>query len=86
MGGNKINTKPKIWTDFNNCDERGFARLSTVGSLRSLKQISDRLLNGLQVVLIQEGEFEVEAILQLDESKNIWLGIPDWKTMKRMDE
>ena len=69
----------RIYADFNNTDEQGRVRLSTVGSKRDLDAHKDEVTDGLRVILYMTDEFEVEGALVFD---GIWRGIPVWSTIK----
>ena len=68
----------RIYADFNSCDEQGRVRLSTVGSLKDIKQYEHMLEEGMRVILYTPDEFEVAGILVFED---IWLGIPDFSTI-----
>jgi hypothetical protein len=44
------------------------------------KGFENKLRPGLQVVLYEPGDIEVEAILEFDEEMQMWFGVPDWST------
>jgi hypothetical protein len=69
----------KIYADFNSCDEQGRVRLSTVGSLKDIKQYENVLEEGMRVLLYMTDEFEVYGTLVFED---IWLGIPDFSTIR----
>jgi hypothetical protein len=72
----------RIYADFNNCDEQGRVRLNTVGSLRDIDVLQRDMAPGLRVIVYTPDELEVEADLEFDV---IWLGTPDWATIKYLD-
>lgn len=53
----------RIYADFNNCNEDGRIRLSTVGSLEDIKQYENVLAEGMMVILYTPDELEVCATL-----------------------
>jgi hypothetical protein len=69
----------RIYADFNSCDEQGRVCLNTAGSLATLHAQQDALFDGLRVMLYVPEEFEVEGVLIFD---RIWMGIPDWSTLR----
>lgn len=71
----------KIYADFNSTNEDDKVRLNTVGSIKDIEQYEGLLKNGMKVILYME-EIEVEALLEFNETIEIWLGVPDWSTIK----
>jgi hypothetical protein len=59
-------------------DDRFF--LDIPGSLADLERHRASLYPG--VVLNVQEEFEVEAVLEFDAARKIWLGNPDWGTRR----
>ena len=47
-------------------------------SLADIERYGARLYPGVRVVLNVQEEFEVEAVLEFDAARKIWLGSPDW--------
>ena len=74
----------RIWADFNAQVGDGRISLHTVGSKRDLEPYQDELREGLQVLLHQDDEFEVEATLTC--GRKGWLAIPDMSTIRYLDE
>lgn len=73
----------RLHADFNNCTEDYKARLDTMGSLRDIERHKDELCAGM-TVLLNDGELEVEARLERDEENEMWLGVPDWSTLRHL--
>jgi hypothetical protein len=72
----------RIYADFNDCDEHDRVMLNCVGSLRDIEQHKNILADGMTVVLYMTDEFEVSGTLCFHETWEIWMGIPDWKTIR----
>lgn len=72
----------RIYADFNSSDEQGRVRLSTVGSRKDIERHRPSLKEGMEVILYTPGDFEVRGTLTFD---RIWLGIPDWSTIRYED-
>lgn len=62
----------KIFADFNNADSKGRVRLTTVGSLRDIKDENLRLEPGLELVLDDEDGLNTIGIVEFSEEENIW--------------
>jgi hypothetical protein len=75
--------KIRIHADFNNSTEDDKVRLIVMGSLRDLEQHKNQLCEGL-VVILTDQEIEVEARLQFDSVDGMWLGVPDWSTLRHL--
>jgi len=73
----------KILSDFNNRDEQGRVRLSTIGALRDISVHRSELREGLEV-LLYEDEFEMIARLVYD--LGMWKGILREETIRYYDE
>src|SRR3989344_8956132 len=69
----------RIYADFNSKDERGRVRLSTAGSRKDIERHRASLKEGLEVILYMADDCEVRGALTYD---GIWLGIPDWNTIR----
>lgn len=74
----------KILADFNNKDEHGCVRLSTVGALEDIATHRRELREGMEVILYEENDFEVRAKLIFD--LGMWKGIPDMDTLRYYDD
>lgn len=74
----------KILADFNNKDEQGRVRLSTVGALKDITMHRSELREGMEVILYEENDFEVRAKLIYD--LGMWKGIPDMDTLRYYDD
>jgi hypothetical protein len=73
----------RIHADFNNRTEEYKVRLDVMGSLRDLEQHKNQVSEG-SLVLLSDQEVEVEARLEFDKVDGIWLGIPDWTTLRHL--
>jgi hypothetical protein len=71
----------RLHADFNNCTEDQKVRLHTLASLRDIDQHKRELRSGIRV-LLNDGEIEVEARLERDRYDEMWLGVPDWSTLR----
>lgn len=74
----------RIFADFNNKDEQGRVRLSTVGSLKDVAEHKSELREGLEVILYTPDEFEMLGTLVFD--LGMWKGIPHLETIRYYDE
>lgn len=74
-----------IYADFNNCEENGKVRLNTNGSLSDLFQVKNKIHPDMLVWLYDE-EFEVETKLEYDRQWQLWLGEPNWSTIRYFSE
>lgn len=74
-----------IYADFNNCEENGNVRLNTNGSLNDLFRMKSKIHTGMFAWLYDE-EFKVEAKLEYDGKWKIWLGEPNWSTIRYFSE
>jgi hypothetical protein len=74
----------KIYFDENARDQRGRCDLGIPGSLRDIESISSKLADGMHVVLYDDQELEVEAVLEFDKSYQRWMASPIWSTLKRV--
>lgn len=75
----------RIYADFNNCEEGGKVRLNTNGSLNDLSQVKGKIEQGMFVWLYDE-EFEVLTKLEYHPKWKIWLGEPNWSTIRYFDD
>jgi hypothetical protein len=58
--------------------------LDMPGSLADIRHYGGSLQPGARVVLNVQSEFEVEAVLEFDAARQIWLGHPDWATRREL--
>ena len=75
----------RIFASFNEMDSRGRVCLDCKGSLADIERLGDQIKIGVTVILDEPYEFEVRAVLDYDEQQGIWVGHPDWNTVKRHD-
>lgn len=75
----------RIYADFNNSEKNGKVRLNTNGSLSDLFKVKHKIHRDMVVWLYDE-EFEVETKLEYDEKWKVWLGEPDWSTLRYFSE
>jgi hypothetical protein len=71
----------RIYADFNNCEEDGKVRLNSRGSLDDLSQVKNKIRSSM-LVWIYDEELEVETELQYSQKWKIWLGEPNWSTIR----
>jgi hypothetical protein len=73
----------KIYADFNEMTEDGNSVL--IAADREIDQVTiSQLSPGLHVMLYQDGDFEVEAIVEPEEvfpNTIFWYGRVDWSTL-----
>lgn len=75
----------RISSDFNNKDELHRIRLNLARSKAELENSKETIRPGLHVILYMEGEFEVEAVLDIDKQFNTWVASPIYSTIKYYD-
>lgn len=75
--------KIHLYADFNNSREDDKVRLNTIGSLGDIEKHKGQLHEGDRVML-SDTEIEVEADLERDPESGIWLGVPDWTTLRHL--
>ena len=49
-------------------------------SSRSAADLQSSLFPGEHVMLVEQNEYEVEAILEYDVTRDAWYGLPCWET------
>jgi hypothetical protein len=74
----------RVYADFNCQDEDGKVRLDVAGSLTDLKGVATTIANGTRVILYVPNELEVEANLNFDSNREIWLATPDYATTRHL--
>ncbi len=73
----------RIYADSNNRDEEGRFNLNVAGSIRDIEALGPAVKTGEQVVLHMTDEFEVTGTLEFDV---IWKAVPDWNSIKYLNE
>jgi hypothetical protein len=76
----------RIYFDANEGDERGRFDLGIPGALRDIEIISSELAEGMHVILYDNEELEIEAVLEFDQKYQRWMASPLWNTLKRSHE
>ena len=76
----------KIYSDFNNKDELNRIRLNLPLSKLAIENSNEKLAPGVHVLLYVDGEFEVEAVLDFDNKRGLWLASPIYSTIKYDDK
>lgn len=66
----------RIFADFNNFDTQGRVRLNTNGTKEDLKKLELRLVNGMKLLLYDDG-LQVEAVVEFSNEENIWVATID---------
>jgi hypothetical protein len=77
---------PKIYCDFNNKDEFHRVRLNLSQSKIEIAGAHEAIAVGNHVLLYEDGEFEVEAVLDFDAKSGFWVASPIYSTIKYYDE
>jgi hypothetical protein len=72
---------PRIYSDFNNKDEFHRVRLDLRRSMSDMQSAPKRMAIGDHVLLYEEGEFEVEAVLDFDAKRDLWVASPIYSTI-----
>jgi len=75
----------RIYFDGNEGDNDGRYDLGIPGSPRDIEPLADQLTNGLHVILYDNEELEVEAILEFEPKYSVWMARPLWDTLVRFD-
>jgi len=76
----------RICFDTNEGDERARFDLGIPGALRDIEPIASELTEGMHVILYDNEELEVEAVLEFDQKHRRWMASPRWNTLKRSEE
>ena len=71
----------RIPVDFNTVNVAGLVYIPT----RVHPQLLDVIRDGQTVILYEEGDMEVEAVLEHDAVSDKWYGRPDWRTLHHLD-
>jgi len=66
----------RIYFDSNDGDERGRLDLGIPGTLRNIQHISLDLTDEMHVILYDNEELEIEAVLELDQEYQRWMASP----------
>ena len=72
----------RVYFDENSGDEQGRYDLGIPGSRRDLAALAGKLGNGLHVMLYDDQQIEVEAVLEFDHAANRWMATPLWNTSR----
>lgn len=75
--------KIRLYADFNARTGDDKVVLNTVGSLADIDKHEADLTEGMKVIL-SDTEIEVEAQLERDRESGVWLGAPDWPTLRHL--
>jgi hypothetical protein len=70
----------RIFCDFTHADDQGRMILHTVGALEDIQLNEAEMIEGSRVILYTPGDVEVEGELIFEDG--IWLGIPDYTTVR----
>ena len=76
---------PRIFCDFNNKDELHRVRLDLQRSMSDMQSAPKRIAIGDHVLLCEEGEFEVEAVLDFDAKRDLWVASPIYSPIRYCD-
>ena len=76
----------RIYFDPNAGDERGRFDLGIPGALSDIELISSEFSDGMHVILYDNDQLEVEAVLEFDQKYQRWMAHPLWNTLKRLYE
>lgn len=72
----------KIFVDFNNADSNGRIRLNTNGTLSDIEKYKIELLEGREILIFDDDEFEAIGVLKFSPEENIWVAELDWENLK----
>ena len=76
----------RIYFDPNEGDERDRSDLGIPGALRDIEPVAAEMAEGMHVILYDNEELEVEAVLELDRASERWMARPLWDTLRRSHE
>lgn len=88
-------TKPRIYADFNNADNRGRVRLNCAGTAEDLQRLQLSLREGMLVTLYADdlnaqGELDelfADGSVTYSNEESCWVALIDWKAVRhRSDE
>jgi hypothetical protein len=74
----------RIYADGNEMTGDDRFLLGIPGSFVDIERHAASLYPGVRVVLNVQDEFEVEAALEFDAVREVWLGNPDWATRREL--
>lgn len=72
----------KVFADFNNADKNGRLRLSTVGSLESIKSYGIELYEGLEILLDDDESLRTMGTVHFSDEENRWVAQIDWNDIQ----
>ena len=78
--------KPKIYGDFNNADELGRIRLSTIGSEEDIARLGLVLNDGMEIEVDYDDELSADAIVRYSDSEKRWVAEIDWGKIRYKSE
>ena len=76
-------TMYRIYFDENAGDQLGRYDLGIPGSLRDLDRLAGKLVSGMHVTLHDDGDLELEAVLEYDSGR--WMALPIWGASPQPD-
>lgn len=75
-------TLPRIYADANDQTEDGGYMLVFEESRRNIADFGAAISPGVRVILNVQDELEMEATLGYDDQNQIWIGYPDYSTIR----
>ncbi len=76
-------SKPRVFADFHNADEKGRLRLNCVGTVDTLERQKISLRDGQSLLLYSE-DLEVDGIVQYSKEENLWVAVIDWDAIREV--
>jgi hypothetical protein len=85
---------PEIYADFNNLDDDGRIRLTTVGSITDIARLGIQLRDGLELVLATDDADDAgnrddvlaDAVIRYNEVDKCWVAQVNWDEVKNRSQ
>jgi hypothetical protein len=74
----------RIPVDFNTMQQFNEDKVIIPTHLSSHNHLLSIIQPHIRVVIYEEDDFEVEAIVLFDETHRLWVAIPDWSTQRSL--
>ena len=81
-----MNTKPRIYGDFQNVDDSRRIRLSVTGSQEDIERLNLTLKDGMEIEVTDTHSLSADGIVRFSDSENIWVAEIDWEKLRYLDE
>lgn len=85
---------PEIYADFNNLDDEGRIRLTTLGSVTDIARLGIQLRDGLELTLATDDaddagnrdDLMADAVVRYNRKDKCWVAEIDWDEVKNRSE